>query len=58
MNKEKILERIKTLEIDKENAKASFIACEGALQDCQHWLKELDKNVEDNTASKPSKSSK
>ncbi len=42
MTKEKILERIKLLENEKEQVKATVIAYEGAIQDCRHWLQQLE----------------
>ena len=42
MNKEKIQDRIKTLETEREQLRQTLVAYEGALQDCQHWLKEIE----------------
>jgi len=43
MNKEKIQDRIKTLETEREQLRQTLVAYEGAIQDCQHWLRELEK---------------
>lgn len=42
MTKEKILERIKTLEAEREQVRSTLLAYEGALQDCRHWLGQLE----------------
>lgn len=47
MSKEQIQNRIKTLEAERETLRANLIAYEGAIQDCNYWLQELDKLVED-----------
>lgn len=46
MNKEKLEERIQTLEKEREAVRQSLLMYEGALQDCQHWLSELKKAEE------------
>jgi hypothetical protein len=46
MNKEQIEARLKQLQVDQEQAKATFLACAGAIEDCQHWLKQLDTKEE------------
>lgn len=43
MNKEQLHERIKLLEAEREQVKATMLAYEGALQDCHYWLEQLDK---------------
>jgi hypothetical protein len=43
ITKEAILQRIKRLEADREKLLSSLNATEGALQDCQYWLSEIDK---------------
>ena len=48
MNKEKIQERIKQLEAERDQLKANLVAYEGALQDNQYWLSQLDSS-EDGT---------
>lgn len=47
MNKEQIEARIKLYEDEREKIKTTLIAYEGAIQDCNHWLTELDKSAED-----------
>lgn len=42
MTKDQIQARIKELEANKETMKGNFIAIEGALQDCQYWLTQMD----------------
>lgn len=41
MTKEKLQERIKLLEANREQLKLALIQNEGSLQDCLFWLKEL-----------------
>lgn len=41
MTKDKLEARIKQLETEREQVKATLLAYEGALQDCNYWLKEL-----------------
>lgn len=41
MTKEKIQDRIQTLETEREQLKANLLAYEGAIQDCKHWLVQL-----------------
>lgn len=43
MNKEKIQDHIKTLETEREQLRLNLAAYDGAIQNCQHWLKELEK---------------
>lgn len=43
MDKEKILKRIDDLHRDRLNHEKMQILLDGALQDCNHWLKELEK---------------
>ena len=43
MTKEQVLERIKTLETEREQLKATLLAYDGALQESRHWLEQLDK---------------
>ena len=47
MNKEQIQDRIKKLENEREQLKATLLAYEGAIQDCNYWLQELDKPSEE-----------
>ena len=42
MTKEKLEERIKTLETDRENCRNQFLATEGAILDCKHWLQQIE----------------
>lgn len=42
LTKEKIEERLKKLEAEKANIIGALASYEGAIQDCQHWLKELE----------------
>jgi septal ring factor EnvC (AmiA/AmiB activator) len=44
MTKEKLQERIKTLETEREQVRATLLAYEGALQESNHWLKEIENN--------------
>ena len=48
MTKDKLLERIKQLETEREQVKATLLAYEGALQDCQYWLSTLEQKEEVN----------
>lgn len=47
MTKEKLEERIKLLEQQRDALKSNVLAYEGAIQDCQHWLTELDNTSEE-----------
>lgn len=42
MTKEKIQERLKTLENEREQMKTTLIAYEGAIQDCKYWLEQME----------------
>lgn len=42
MTKEQIQDRIKTLETEREQMKTTFAAYEGAIQDCKHWLEQVE----------------
>jgi hypothetical protein len=42
MNREKIEERIKLLESEREQLKNNLIAYEGAIQDNRHWLSHIE----------------
>ena len=44
MTRDKIQERIKTLETERDNTKNLLVMYEGALQDAKFWLSELDKS--------------
>lgn len=46
MTKDKLEERIKQLETEREQVKATLLAYEGALQDCKYWLEEVSKPTE------------
>lgn len=46
MTKEQVLERIKELEASREQLRATLVAHEGALQDCQWWLKKFEETAE------------
>jgi len=46
MTKEKIQERLKTLENEREQMKTTLIAYEGAIQDCKYWLEQLEEKSE------------
>lgn len=50
MIKESIQERIELLKKDKNYHSNMLQMIEGAIQDCQHWLSELEKE-EDNSES-------
>lgn len=41
-HKDKIQKRLDQLMTDRENARNNYMAIEGAIADCQYWLKELD----------------
>lgn len=43
VTKEKIQDRIKLLEKEKEQVKSAVLAYEGALQDCHYWLEQMEK---------------
>lgn len=43
MNKDLILERIKTLETEQEQVKATLSAYSGALQESRYWLDQINK---------------
>ena len=43
MTKEKIKARMEKLELDLIQAQANANAISGAIQDCQYWLMELNK---------------
>jgi len=43
INKELIMQRIEALTKDKQMLIDNINACDGAIQDCQYWLAELDK---------------
>ena len=47
IDKEKIQQRIKQLETEREQTRINLVAYEGAIQDCNYWLKELEKPVEE-----------
>lgn len=47
MTKEQILERIKQLELQKQQATSQVILFEGALQDNRFWLDSLESKSED-----------
>ena len=51
MTKEKLEDRIKQLETEREQVRATLLAYEGALQDCKYWLTSLQEAETD----KPSK---
>lgn len=53
--REKVLQRLQKLEQEKEQLKASLAMYEGAIQDCHHWLKELEDGDKPNIT-EPSKS--
>lgn len=41
MTKEEIQERLKTLEAERDQVRATALAYEGAIQDCNWWLNKL-----------------
>lgn len=41
MTLEKVQERLKLLETDRDNLRASLIAHDGAIMDCKFWLEQL-----------------
>lgn len=46
MNKEQIQARLTQLQTEQEQAKATFLACSGAIEDCKYWLQQFDKPEE------------
>lgn len=46
MTREQILKRIEALEEQRRNRIADIHAIEGAVQDCQYWLEQIEKNAE------------
>lgn len=54
MDKEKIEERIKTLTEERTKTQALLAMYEGALQDNQFWLTELEKKEVDGGSTEPS----
>lgn len=42
MNLEKLQARLKQLETERDNTKALIVMYEGAIQDTNYWIKELD----------------
>ena len=48
LTKEKVEERLNQLEKDKLNIMNALASYDGAIQDCQHWLKELSDGRQDN----------
>jgi hypothetical protein len=49
MNKEKLEERIKTLTEECTKTQALLAMYEGALQDCQFWLQQLEDKTDVDT---------
>lgn len=47
MTREKLDERLKNLIQERDNVKSAMAAYEGAIQDCQYWIAELDKQSEE-----------
>jgi hypothetical protein len=50
MTKEQLQERIEALRKDRKQSEAMCIMIDGALQDCEHWINQLDKEPEDEKA--------
>lgn len=46
MDKTQVQDRIKQLETEREQVKATLLAYEGAIQDCNYWLSQMDKPKE------------
>lgn len=46
MDKTKIQERIKTLETERDQLRNNLVAYEGAIQDCNYWLEQLETKSE------------
>ncbi len=42
MNIEKVQERLKLLEQEREQVKVTLAAYDGAIQECVHWLKSIE----------------
>ena len=50
MTKDQILERVSLLMKEREGVKLTLSAYDGAIQDCQYWLKRLEEeNVQSHT---------
>jgi F0F1-type ATP synthase membrane subunit b/b' len=45
MDKTRIQERLTQLETEREQARATLAAYEGAIQDCKFWLAEIEKDT-------------
>lgn len=41
MTEEMLRERLILLQQDQENAKAQLYGCQGAIQECEYWLKQV-----------------
>jgi len=48
MNKQDILDRIEVLKKDRKQHEAMCLLVDGALQDCDYWLEQLNKEAEPN----------
>lgn len=46
MNKDSILERVSMIMSDMQICQDTYVKLQGALIECQHWLKELEKDSE------------
>lgn len=46
MNVEKLNDRIKLLETERDQVRSNLAAYEGAIQDCNYWLQEFNKPSE------------
>lgn len=42
MNKEQIQERLTKLQTERAQTQATLLAYEGAIQDCNYWLTQID----------------
>ena len=47
MTKDKLETRIKTLENERDQMKNAIHIYDGAIQDCKHWLSQLEAPVEE-----------
>jgi len=46
MDKTQVQDRIKQLETEREQVKATLLAYEGAIQDCNYWLSKMEETKE------------
>jgi len=49
MNKEQIEARLKDLQTAKDQLQSNLLAHEGAIQDCNYWLQQLEMQIVETT---------